>query len=188
MGRNRFYSFWFHNKDDKGRPLDEQLLKAAEEIAPLLTRYRHEEIDCDSTANELLQSAIEAGSKAKRTKPIENPIAYITSVYRRFVDKTLDRLNRVMPVDDEFLEELANSGHIQSFEELVHDRLLLERLMDLMDPKTRQISVWILQGYTQKEIARNLGMTPNSLSVEFNRGLSRTARRMRQRFRRSNKP
>ena len=127
MGRNRFYRFWFHNKDDKGRPLDEQLLKAVEEIAPLLTRYRHEEIDCDSTANELLQSAIEAGSKAQRTKPIENPIAYITSVYRRFVDKTLDRLNRVMPVDDEFLEELANSGHIESFEELVHSRLLEKR-------------------------------------------------------------
>ena len=100
MGRNRFYRFWFHNKDDKGRPLDEILLKAAEEIAPALTRYREEELDCESTANELLQAAIEAGSKAKRARPIENPIAYITSVYHRFVDNRLDRLNKVVLVDD----------------------------------------------------------------------------------------
>ena len=187
MGRNRFYRFWFHNKDDKGRPLDERLLKAAEEIAPALTRYREEELDCESTANELLQAAIEAGSKAKRTRPIENPIAYITSVYHRFVDNRLDRLNKVVLVDDEILEELGNSGRVESFEQQAHNRLVLEKVMDLMDPKTRQISIWILEGYTQKEIAKDLGMSPNSLTVEFNRGLSKTAKRIRQRFRRPNK-
>ena len=187
MYRNRFYRFWFHNKDDKGRPLDERLLKAAEEIAPAVTRYRQEELDCESTANELLQEAIEAGSKAKRAKPIENPRAYITSVYHRFVDNRLNRLNKVVLVDDEILEDLVNTGRVESFERLVHNHLLLEKLMDLMDPRTRQICDLILQGYTQKEIAKDLGMSPNSLTVEFNRGLSKTAKRIRQRFRRPNK-
>jgi len=114
-------------------------------------------------------------------------MAYITSVYHRFVDNRLDRLNKVVLVDDEILEELGNSGRVESFEQVAHNRLLLEKVMDLMDPKTRQISIWILEGYTQKEIAKDLGMSPNSLTVEFNRGLSKTAKRIRQRFRRPNK-
>ena len=187
MRRNRFYRFWFHNKDDKGQPLDETLLKAAEENAPALTRYREEELDSESTANELLQKAIEAGSKAKRTRPIENPIAYITSVYHHFVDNYLDGLNKVVLVDDEILEELVNTGRVESFERVVHNDLLFEKLMDLMDPKTRQICDLILQGYTQKEIAKDLGISPNSLTVEFNRGLSKTAKRISKRFRRPNK-
>jgi RNA polymerase sigma factor (sigma-70 family) len=185
MGRNRYYRFWFHNKDDEGRPLDERILKAAEEIAPLLTRYRHQEIGCESKANDLLQSAIEAASKAKHLKPIRNPIAYITSVYRRIVDVYLDRLNRVIPVDDDLLEELSDSGHVESFEDLVNNRLVIEKLMDLMDEKTRQMCIGVLQGYSQTEIAENLGMPRNSLSVEFNRGLKNGARKIRHIFRRT---
>jgi len=30
------YRFWFHRKDGKGRPLDEKIVKAAEEIAPIV--------------------------------------------------------------------------------------------------------------------------------------------------------
>jgi RNA polymerase sigma factor (sigma-70 family) len=187
MGRDRFYRFWFHNKDDQGRPLDESILKAAEEMAPILSHYREQELDCESHANEIMQSAIEAASKATRTTPIKNPIAYITSAYRRLVDKNLDRRSRVIPVDDEFLEELSDSGRVESFEQGVHDRLVIEKLMNLMDPRTREICDLIIQGYTQKEIAEDLGMTPNTLSVEFNRELKKTARRMHQRYHRAHK-
>jgi DNA-directed RNA polymerase specialized sigma24 family protein len=187
MARKRFYLFWFHNKDDEGRPLDETLIKAAEEIAPVLTRYRHDEVGCDSTANELLQSAIEAASRAKRTGPIENPIAYLTSVYRRIVDDFLDRLNKEMPVDDQFFEELTSSGYVEPFDELVHDHLELEKLMNFMDERATQICEWILQGFTRKEIAGILGVPRNSLSVEFNRALRSAARKSRQRFRKAKK-
>src|SRR5690349_4750182 len=72
------YRFWIHDKDRKGQPLDEGILKAAEEIAPTLTRYRRDELDCESASNEILQSAVEAASNAKRRNHVENPPGYLT--------------------------------------------------------------------------------------------------------------
>jgi RNA polymerase sigma factor (sigma-70 family) len=164
---------WIHDRDKAGQPLDEAILKAAEEIGPSLTRYRQQEIDCESTSNVMLQSAVEAASKATRSTAIENPPGYLTSVYKRLVDKFLARQKRMVPVDDDYLEDLANSGTSASFEEVVHNRLLLEQLLGAMDSDTRQICQWRLQGYSVNEIAKELGITPNNLSVRYTRGLKK---------------
>jgi len=164
------YRFWIHDKDEKGKPLDEQLVKAAQEAAPTLTRYREEEINCDSTTNRILQSAVEAATRAQRSGPIENPIAYLTFTYKRLVDKLLNREKKVVPVDDSFLEDLANSNPNASFENAIHNRLLLEKLLNAMDPETRQICNWRLQGFSMNEIAKELHISPNSLTVRYTRG------------------
>src|SRR5438093_1571197 len=105
------YRFWFHDRDKDGKPINPDILKAAEEIAPTLARYREEEIDCESTSNDILQAAVEAASNATRKNRIANPAGYITSIYRRFVDKSLDHKKRFIPVGDDFLEDLATSEH-----------------------------------------------------------------------------
>jgi RNA polymerase sigma factor (sigma-70 family) len=178
------YRFWINDKDTKGQPLDEGLLKTAKEIAPTLTRYRQQEIDCESTSNEMLQSA-EAASKATRRNHIDNPPGYLTSIYKRIVDKFLDRKQKLVPVDDEFLEDLANAGHASSFEEMIHDRLLLEQLINSMDPETRQICSWRLEGYSEAEIAKLLNTTPNAISVRYTRGFKKAARHALKGHRRS---
>src|SRR5438132_5085674 len=99
------YRFWIHKKDKRGRPLDESIVKAAEEIAPTLARYRQREIRCESTTNSMIQSAVEIASKAKRARPLENPIAYLTFIYKRVVDRSLNRKRRLVPVSDDILEE-----------------------------------------------------------------------------------
>src|SRR5438093_4163411 len=169
------YRFWFHDKDKKGQPLDADILKAAEEIAPMLTRYRQQEIDCESTSNEILQAAVEAASKATRKNPIANPAGYLASVYKRFVDKSLEHKKLLIPVDDEFLEDLANSEHAPSFEEWMHNRLILEKLLNLMDPDTRRICRWRLEGYSESQIAKRLGTTSNAISVRYTRGFKQAA-------------
>ena len=170
------YRFWIHDKDSKGQPLDKSVLKTAEEIAPALTRYRQQEIDCESTSNEMLQSAVEAASKATRKNHIENPPGYLTSIYKRIVDKFLDREHKLVAVDEEFLEDLANAGQSSSFEDVIHNRLLLERLIDAMDPETRQICSWRLEGYSEAEIAKLLKTTSNAVSVRYTRGFKKAAK------------
>jgi RNA polymerase sigma factor (sigma-70 family) len=170
------YRFWIHDKDRKGRPLDEDILKTAEDLAPTLTRYRRNEIDCESTSNDILQSAVEAASKARRTNHVENPPGYLTSIYKRIVDKFLDRQQRLVPVDDAFLEDLANVGQARSFEDVIHNRLLMEQLIDAMDPETRQICTWRLEGYSEAEIAKLLNTTPNAVSVRYTRGFRKAAK------------
>ena len=172
------YRFWIHDKDEEGRALDEEIVKAAEEIAPIVTRYRQKEIRCESTANRLLQDAVEAASKARHSRPIENPTGYLTYAYKRIVDKFLNRQKRVVAVDELFLEDLANSSESVSYEGLIHDRLLLERLMQAMDPDTRRVCSARLDGYSMVEIARQLHVTPNCLAVRYMRGLKKAAKRV----------
>ena len=173
MARHRF---WIYDKDRKGRPLDKKILKAAEKIAPTLTRYRHQELDSESTSNEMLQSAVEAASEATRRNRIENPPGYLTSIYKHVVDKFLDHHNRVVPVDDEFLEDLANSRNTDSFEDTIHTHLVLEKLMHSMDPEMRDVCEWRLQGRSVNQIAKTLGVSPNSLSVRYSRAVKKAVR------------
>jgi len=172
------YRFWIHKKDDKGRPLDESIVKAAEEIAPTLARYRQREIRCESTTNSMLQSAVEAASKANRGRPIDNPVAYITSIYEHIVDRSLNRKRRLVPVGDEILEELMNDREHISFEEMMHNRLLLEKLLKAMEEDTRQICDLRLRGYSINEIAKSRGVTPNTLSAQYKRGVKRAMKKV----------
>jgi RNA polymerase sigma factor (sigma-70 family) len=169
------YRFWVHDKDRKGRPIDQTILKAADEIGSDLALYRQEEVDCESTSNAMLQSAVEAASQATLNSKIENPPGYLTSVYKHIVDKFLARKKKLVPVDDSFLEELANSEGVTSFEDAIHNHLLIEKLLNAMDPDTRRICQWRLQGYSMREIAKELHVTPNSLSVRYTRGLKKAA-------------
>jgi RNA polymerase sigma factor (sigma-70 family) len=170
------YRFWIHDKDRKGQPLDENILQTAEELAPTLTRYRRDELDCESTSNDMLQSAVEAASKAKRSNHVENPHGYLTSIYKRIVDKFLDRHQKLVPVDDAFLEDLANNGQTGSVEDVLHNKLLMERLINAMDSETRQICTWRLEGYSEAEIAKLLNTTPNAISVRYTRGYKKAAK------------
>ena len=172
------YRFWFYGKDDKGRPLDANILRAAEEIAPTLARYREHEIGCDSTINTLLQSAIEAASRAKRMKPIGNPIGYLTFAYKRIVDRFLHRGQKIVSVDDKRLGELSDAQGNTSFENQIHLRLFLEKVIDSMDSDTRQIFDWRLRGYSMKKIAKELRITPNTLSARYMRGVKRAMKQV----------
>jgi hypothetical protein len=169
------YRFWLYKKDRKGRPIDKPILKIGEKIGPDLAPCGQKEVDCESPSNEILQSAVEAASQATQSSTIENPPGYLTSLYKRIVDKFLPRKKRLVSIDDSFLENLANSEAIASFEDAMHDRVLVERILKAMDPDTRRICQWRLQGYSMREIAKGLKMTPDCLSVQYTRGLMKAA-------------
>src|SRR6185295_3713055 len=121
---------------------------------------------------------------ATRVSQIENPIGYLTSVYKHLVDRFLARKKKLVPVEDSFLEDLANSEFSASFEDAIHSRLLLEKLLNAMDPDTRQICQWRLEGYSMHEIAKELQVTPNCLSVRYTRGLKKAAKEVLQKTQR----
>ena len=174
------YRFWFNDKDRNGQPLDENVLKTAEKIAPVLTRYRHQEIDCESKCNDMLQEAVEAASRATRRNPISNLAGYLARTYKHIVDNFLERKIRLIPVDDDFLENLANAQHAPSFEEWMHNRLVLEKLLKSVDRETRLIWNWRMAGYSETEIAKLLGITANTVSMRVTRGLKEAAKDLLQ--------
>jgi RNA polymerase sigma factor (sigma-70 family) len=118
---------------------------------------------------------VEAASQATQNSTIENPPGYLTSVYKRIVDKFLARKKRLVPADDSLLEVLANTEGVGSFEDAMHDRLLVEKILKAMDPDTRRICQWRSQGYSMRDIAKELKITPACLSVRYRRGLRKAA-------------
>jgi len=85
---------------------------------------------------------------------------------------------RLIPVDDEFLEDLANSERAPSFEEWMHNRLILETLLKLMDADTRRICQWRLEGYSELQIAKRLGINRSAVSVRFAVGFKEAAKEL----------
>jgi RNA polymerase sigma factor (sigma-70 family) len=168
------YPFGLHDKDKEGRPLDKTNFKIAEEIGPDFARYRQEKVDGESTSN-ALQSPAEAASQAGRNSKTESSLGYLTPVYKRIVNKFLARKKGLVPVNDSFLEDLANFEKRQSCEDTIHKRLLVEKILTAMDPDTQRICQWRLQGYSMREIAEELKITPNCLSVRYTRGLKKAA-------------
>ena len=152
------YRLWLFEKDRKGRPIDKAILKIAEEIGPDLAPSGQKKVDCESTSNGMLQSAVEP-SQTTQNSTIENPPGYLTSVYKRIVHKFLARKKRLVPADDSFLEVLAHTEGPESFEDAMPDRLLVEKILKAMDRDTRRICQWRLQGYSMREIAKELKIT-----------------------------
>ncbi len=81
-------------------------------------------------------------------------------------------------MDDEFLEDLANSERAPSFEEWMHNRLILETLLKLMDADTRRICQWRLEGYSELQIAKRLGINRSAVSVRFAVGFKEAAKEL----------
>src|SRR6516164_124499 len=94
------YQLWLSETDEHGKPLDPEILKAARELGPTFFGYRQREIGCESLANTIAQAAVEAASKATHCRPVENPRAYLLSVFTRKMNRYLDRQARHVALND----------------------------------------------------------------------------------------
>ena len=171
------YRFWIHSKDADGRPLEDVILRAAEENILTLTRYREKEIGCESAINALLQAVVEAASRAHRRRTILNPSGYLVSAYQHAADRFLDRQRRIVGMDTASLEltEIARSG---SLEDEILGRLVLEKIMGAMDRETRQIARLRLAGYSMNEIGRALSKSPRRIYFRYRREVQKAVNKV----------
>src|SRR5688572_10052575 len=93
------YELWLTATDNNGNLLVHQILKAARELGPNNLSYRQRDIGRESLANTIAQAAVEAASKANHGRPIENPKAYLLSVFTRKMNRFLDRQARHIALD-----------------------------------------------------------------------------------------
>jgi len=175
------YELWLNEIDEKGNPLDTEILKAARELSPAFLRYRQREIGCESLTNTIAQAAVEAASKAAHCQPIENPRAYLFSVFTRKMNRVLDRQARNVALDDLPDDNFSKIMKTPN-EKPIERHLSLLELLDCMDVETRRISNLRFQGYSMKEIAQRLSITRNCLSVRYRRGLVQATAKLQNRF------
>jgi RNA polymerase sigma factor (sigma-70 family) len=172
------YALWVSDKDENGKPVDPQFVEAAYALEPSLFKYRRREIACESTAADLVQATVNAASRASHGKPIQNPIGYFFTAFTRKVDRYLSTAQIEVPVDEEFIEDLSIRAFGRPAAQIVENRILLDQLKSFMDEWTRMVCSMRLMGYSNDEIAKDLGLPANRVAVRYTRGLNKAANRL----------
>jgi len=177
-GRSR-YSLWVSDKDEKGAAVDPQFIQAAYALESSLFSYRQRELGCESVTADLIQSSVNAASRAAHSKPVQNPLAYLYAVFTRKVDKYIAGKGFEIPVADDFIEDLGvRDADRRSAIEMLEERILMREVKAHMDDWTLQVCNMRINGYSIEEIAREFGEPRNRVAVRYSRGMSKAAEKV----------
>jgi len=173
--------FWINDKDERGQPLDAEVLGAAERIwarVVVLTRSRLHDV---SRAAEILEATAAAVSRALRRRSAEPAVrdidAYLLYAFIRRLHKIAAKESRLQSGhSSEMLASFAARTGPQPSE--VDAEIQLRELLSYMDFRTRGMFALRCEGYSWKQIAEQLDFkSGHSAEVQFNKGLQ--AARMR---------
>jgi RNA polymerase sigma factor (sigma-70 family) len=177
--RNAKYSLWLSEQDEAGALVDPRFVQAAYALEHKFFRYRQKELGCESMAATLIQSSVNVASRAAQGSHVSNPANYLFTTFTRLVDRHLAHAARESPIEDEFVEELVHQEQDNSsFARLLEHRILLDQIKEQMDEWTRQVVNMRVAGYSTAEIAQDLGLSVNVVSVRYLRGVSRAVGRL----------
>lgn len=167
--------FWISDHDEEGRPADPQFLEAAYSLGSTLLRYRQNELRDKGRAVELLEKAVHSASNSEHKKPVSNFPGYLVRRFTSLVDTVLRREKQI---EYEEPQTLAERYALDEDLKRLDNDILLTKIMSFMDSETRRICMRILDDYSIAEIARELGVTPNSLYTKFRRGCKKAIERL----------
>lgn len=171
--------FWINDKDERGQPLDAEVLGAAERIwarVVVLTRSRLHDV---SRSAEILEATVAAVSRALRRQSAEPAVrdidAYLLYAFIRRLHKIAAKESRLQSGHgSDMLEYFAARTGPQPSE--ADAEIQLRELLSYMDFRTRRMFALRCEGYSWKQIAEQLDFkTGHSAEVQFNKG-SRVAR------------
>ena len=157
---------WISPVDEHNAPVDPVFLQAAGQIGLDFLLYRAAELNDESRALELAEKAVHQVSRARKPRPVEDPVAYLFRAFRRLVDRELERARRFQPFSEEvsrgWRECVACEGEL--------DRLILWReVLESVDEAMRWVLWRLRHGFSVGEIAEDLGVAPNTLSQRLSR-------------------
>ena len=159
---------WVSPIDDDNTPVDPVFLDAAYHIGGDFLFYRARELNDDGLAMELAEKAVHRASRARKTQPVREPRAYLFRTFTNLVDEQIRRSRRFQPLTEEIIHHVAERGGArpeQDFEREVDWKEILESL----DETIRSVLERLRRGYTIQEIARDMGIRPNTLSQRVHR-------------------
>ena len=173
--------FWINDKDERGQPLDAEVLGAAERIwarVVVLTRSGLHDV---SRSAEILEATAAAVSRALRRRSAEPAVrdidAYLLYAFIRRLHKIAAKESRLQSGhSSEILASFAARTGPQPSE--VDAEIQLRELLSYMDFRTRGMFALRCEGYSWKQIAEQLDFkSGHSAEVQFSKGLQ--AARMR---------
>jgi DNA-directed RNA polymerase specialized sigma24 family protein len=167
------YQLWLADHDEQGKPIDQAILQAAYNIGSRFFAYRRSDLQCESTANTLVQQVVESASRAAQTRgePIPDLTGYLLLSYKYRLNKYLARQGRMKLCPCYELDSMAaDRNEADRLADSIYGRAVLAA----MDPATRNIFIATrLRGYGMTELAAQMGLTVQSLCKRYRRGIDR---------------
>jgi hypothetical protein len=174
--------FWINDKDDKGQPLDGEVLAAAKRIWPRALVLTRSILHDASRSAETLEATAAAVSRALRRRPTESAVrdvdAYLLYSFTRSLYRISARERRLQPVQNpDILANLTLERSRPRSE--IESEIEVQELLSYMDNATRRMFMLRLEGYSWKHIAQQLGFKDrHSAEVQFNKGCRAARTRM----------
>jgi DNA-directed RNA polymerase specialized sigma24 family protein len=161
--------------DDQATPVDPVFLAAAERIGTDFFCYRARELNDESRALELAERAVHKASRARKSRPVEDPVAYLFRAFTNLVDAELERCRRFLSLSDDVMRAVGRR-EISEVQQEMFRSVEWREVLDSVDGTMRFVLWRLYWGFSVKEIAGALGITPNTLSQR----LSRTRKQLKK--------
>jgi len=173
--------FWIRDKDDFGRPLNPDVLSAAERIWERVLYLAESKLNDRTRAAEVLELTVLAVSRALRRRgrePVRDLDAYLYWACSRRFDRIATKESRVQFGHDPGHLELIAANAVDCWVDEFHDEFQLEELLSCMDARTRRLFAQRCQGYSWQETAEQMGyLNGHSAEVQFWKGVGAARRR-----------
>lgn len=161
-------SLWVSPVDEDQIPVDPVFLEAAYRIGGDFLVYRSRELNDDGLALELAEKAVHRASRALKTQPVREPRAYLFRTFTNLVDEQIRRCRRFLPLTEQVIQHIAERTGPSAEQEFEHE-VDWKRILESLDETTRWVLERLRRGYTIQEIARAMGIRPNTLSQRIHR-------------------
>ena len=159
---------WVSPVDDDNQPIDPVFLEAARSIGGDFLFYRARELNDDGLAVELAEKAVHRASRARKNEPVREPRAYLFRTFTNLVDEQIRRGRRFLPLTEEIIHHVSERRGSKAEQELERE-VDWKKILGSLDQTTRWVLERLRWGFTIQEIAREMGIRPNTLSQRVRR-------------------
>jgi DNA-directed RNA polymerase specialized sigma24 family protein len=160
--------WWDRERDQQGRPLREDVRKAARNVWPYLSYLGKQALsDFESDGPPLMEKIIEEVSAYLDAKgiPEHDPSGLVVVSFRHEMYRMAEKQSKTVTLDAGMdLSDWLQSSHPASE---MDQRIFVEELVRRLRPRNQAILRLRIAGYEWKEIAGLLGISPSTVRNDF---------------------
>jgi DNA-directed RNA polymerase specialized sigma24 family protein len=173
--------FWIRPVDEKGFEVDKLFEEAAYQNTRDLRLYRAQELLDEAVRAELVEKAVYAASRARKSEAVRDAKSYIFATFARLVDERITKERGLEHRPSSELEqfEVAGARSKTTISTDIEEAILRRQVLEAMSPEDRWIWERRLLGYEVQEIAAELNVSADCLSTRIRRGIDGVAKTLR---------
>jgi DNA-directed RNA polymerase specialized sigma24 family protein len=162
--------FWIRKVDLEGFPVQARFADAAYKKAKYFREYRASELQDSAVRASIVEASVYSASRAHSFAAVLSAKGYLLTTFNRLVDKRIMRDGRI-------IYRSPNNGEMNGGVDFkatpldLENRIFCRQALDAMSPEDKWAWESRMAGYSVRELAGELGISPDALSARLKRSL-----------------